>query len=184
MTRLLSPQFDAKITVQPTRKGVKEIDESHACYTFKYLKNKPVGDLCDDQFLKIVQAEAEGLLRYEMHINVKDRPHDPRIATLFDEVEPVFHRDEFSNLIQEWNNWLAHALKRVLNLILLPQMIKELERKLLDEAKESVTRACCRKLYNWLKVAPYKIDKPMDRDGAYLNSWRDVTVIGIGIQHC
>lgn len=34
----------------------QEIDEAHSCYTFKYLKDKPVNDLADDQFLKIVQV--------------------------------------------------------------------------------------------------------------------------------
>jgi len=35
---------------------VQEIDEAHNCYTFKYLKNKPVYDLSEDQFVKIVQV--------------------------------------------------------------------------------------------------------------------------------
>jgi transcription elongation factor SPT6 len=43
----------AKISARPTKKGMKEIDESHPCYTFKYLKNKPVKDLGYEQFLKL-----------------------------------------------------------------------------------------------------------------------------------
>ncbi|KFM58178.1 Transcription elongation factor SPT6, partial [Stegodyphus mimosarum] len=29
----------AKISVRPTKKGIKEIDENHPCYSMKYLKN-------------------------------------------------------------------------------------------------------------------------------------------------
>ncbi len=44
------------------------------------------------------------------------------------------------------------AIERALTMILYPQMVKELKNKLLEEAKEHVIRACCSKLYNWLKV--------------------------------
>lgn len=33
---------------------LQEIDESHACFSMKYLKNKPVRDLKDEQYLKLV----------------------------------------------------------------------------------------------------------------------------------
>ena len=32
------------------------IDEGHMCYPMKFLRNKPVKDLKDEQFLKIVQV--------------------------------------------------------------------------------------------------------------------------------
>ena len=32
------------------------IDEGHACYPMKYMRNKPVKDLKDEQYLKIVQV--------------------------------------------------------------------------------------------------------------------------------
>lgn len=48
-----------KIDVVPTKKGMKEIDENHPIYGLKYLKAKPVNDLSNDQFLKLVMAEDE-----------------------------------------------------------------------------------------------------------------------------
>jgi len=41
----------AKLTVRPTKKGKKEIDESHPCHSCKWLRNKPVGELVGAQFL-------------------------------------------------------------------------------------------------------------------------------------
>ena len=38
------------------------MDEAHYGYSFKYLKNKPVKELNGDQFLRMCQAEEEGLL--------------------------------------------------------------------------------------------------------------------------
>ena len=45
-----------KMTCAATKKGMKEIDESHPCYTVKYLKNKPIRDLSNDTFLHLQQV--------------------------------------------------------------------------------------------------------------------------------
>jgi transcription elongation factor SPT6 len=55
-------QEKAKLTVRPTKKGIKEIDENHPCFSFKYLKEKPVRDLSGEMFLKLHMAEQEKLL--------------------------------------------------------------------------------------------------------------------------
>lgn len=34
----------------------QEIDESHSCFSMKYLKNKPVRDLKDEQYLKLAMV--------------------------------------------------------------------------------------------------------------------------------
>lgn len=49
----------SKIDIVPTKKGIKEIDEYHPIYSMKYLKGKPVRDLSNEQFLKLVMAEEE-----------------------------------------------------------------------------------------------------------------------------
>jgi transcription elongation factor SPT6 len=46
----------SKVSVKPTKKGKKEIDEWHECSAFKYLKNKPVKTLRGDQFLRMTQV--------------------------------------------------------------------------------------------------------------------------------
>ena len=42
--------------------GLKEIDENHPCYSFKYLRMKECSRLRDDDYLKLAQAEQDGLL--------------------------------------------------------------------------------------------------------------------------
>ena len=43
----------AVIKVHPTKKGIKEIDENHQCYSMKYIINKPITDLKNEQYLKL-----------------------------------------------------------------------------------------------------------------------------------
>ncbi|XP_074640844.1 transcription elongation factor SPT6-like [Tubulanus polymorphus] len=166
----------AKLECHPTAKGAKEIDEAHPCYTSRYLKNKPVKDITHDQFLKLVLAEDDGLLTLTIGIDNSD---DENSQTYFDEVKPLYDRDEFSRVVQEWNSQRAQALERALKNILYPQMAKELRGKLIQEAKDYVVKSCCRKLYHWLKIAPYQPDQQLDDDEDYTENSKGVRVLGI-----
>ena len=46
------------------------IDDTHPCYAFKYLKNKPVRDLRGDDFLKIEQAESDHLIEVKISVDI------------------------------------------------------------------------------------------------------------------
>ena len=46
------------------------IDDTHPCYAFKYLKNKPVRDLRGDDFLKIEQAESDHLIEVKVSVDI------------------------------------------------------------------------------------------------------------------
>jgi transcription elongation factor SPT6 len=51
------------INVRPTiPRGLKDIDENHACYKFKYLHMKPCSKLAFDDFYKLNQAEQDALI--------------------------------------------------------------------------------------------------------------------------
>jgi len=52
----------------------------------------------------------------------------------------VYLKDEYSNLVQEWNRQRSLALERALLRILYPVMARELRTKLLEEAKLSIIR--------------------------------------------
>ncbi|PIK37488.1 putative transcription elongation factor SPT6 [Apostichopus japonicus] len=155
----------AKISVKPTKKGFKEIDENHPCYTMKYLLNKQVKDLYLDQFLKLTQAEEEGLLKMKMSLDMDIRHNDTFGShSYLEEIRQLYYRDEFSHHVQLWNNERGKALEAAFEKILYPGFAKELRAKLIEEAKVSITRNCSRQLFNWLKVAPYQADQQMDYD--------------------
>lgn len=149
----------AKISVRPTKKGMKEIDENHPCYSIKYLKNKPVKDLHGDHFLKLTMAEKSGYVIIDIAMEGANDHH-----VYLDEIKQLYERDEYSRNVQDWNELRHQALDLALKKILYPGFQKELRLRLLNESKEGVIKACCRKLYNWLKVAPYVVDPQIEEE--------------------
>ncbi|XP_029303416.1 transcription elongation factor SPT6 isoform X3 [Cottoperca gobio] len=174
-------QERAKINIKPTKKGKKEVDEAHFAYSFKYLKNKAVKELNGDQFLKMCLAEEDGLLTIDICIDLIGVKGYAGDQTYFDEIKQFYYRDEFSHQVQEWNRQRTLAIERALTQFLYPQMAKELKSKLITEAKESIVRACCRRLYNWLKVAPYRPDQQVEEDDDLMDEsqGKGIRVLGV-----
>uniref|UniRef100_A0A8C7N0I6 Transcription elongation factor SPT6 n=1 Tax=Oncorhynchus kisutch TaxID=8019 RepID=A0A8C7N0I6_ONCKI len=175
-------QERAKINIKPTKKGKKDMDEAHFGYSFKYLKNKPVKELNGDQFLKMCQAEEEGLLTIDICIDLLGVKGVAGDQTYFDEIKQFYYRDEFSHQVQEWNRQRTLAIERSLTQFLYPQMAKELKNKLIAEAKENIIKSCCRRLYNWLKVAPYRPDQQAEEEDDDLmdeSQGKGIRVLGV-----
>uniref|UniRef100_A0A8B9HYD8 SPT6 homolog, histone chaperone and transcription elongation factor n=1 Tax=Astyanax mexicanus TaxID=7994 RepID=A0A8B9HYD8_ASTMX len=174
-------QERAKINIKPTKKGKKDIDEAHYAYSFKYLKNKPVKELNGDQFLKMCMAEDEGLLSIDICIDLVGVKGYGGDQTYFDEIKQFYYRDEFSHQVQEWNKQRMLAIERALQQFLYPQMAKELKNKLVAEAKDNIVKSCCRKLYNWLKVAPYRPDQQIEEDDDLMDEsqGKGIRVLGV-----
>ncbi|KAA8586830.1 hypothetical protein FQN60_000666, partial [Etheostoma spectabile] len=158
-----------------------EVDEAHFAYSFKYLKNKPVKELNGEQFLKMCLAEDEGLLSIDICIDLIGVKGYAGDQTYFDEIKQFYYRDEFSHQVQEWNRQRTLAIERALTQFLYPQMAKELKSKLITEAKESIIRSCCRRLYNWLKVAPYRPDQQVEEDDDLMDEsqGKGIRVLGV-----
>lgn len=70
------------------------------------------------------------------------------------------------------------CVDRALRICILPDLKSELKRALLAEAKEAVLKSCCRKLYNWIKIAPYKVSFPDEEDDEWDTS-KGVRVMSI-----
>lgn len=61
-------------------------------------------------------------------------------------------KDEFMQHVQEWNNIRQLCVEMALKKMLVPELIKDLHSRLLEESKEFVLRSCARRIYNWIKV--------------------------------
>jgi len=140
----------SRINVAPTKQGLKEIDENHTLYAFKFLKDKPVRELSDDQFLRLVIGEQDKLITITFQTEIEGSSSNSPLYA--DEVKQLFQRDEFSKLVQDWNEQRNDVINVALNKIIFPTLVKELKSKLVSEARESVLRSCCQQLYDWLKV--------------------------------
>ncbi|XP_013115502.1 transcription elongation factor SPT6 [Stomoxys calcitrans] len=144
----------AKIIVRPTKQGIKEIDENHACYPMKYLKNKPIRELVGEQFLRLVMAEDDNLIT----IDIADEIEGNTSGSYIEEAKQLYQRDEFSKVVQEWNTLRGECVELALKKMVIPDLKKELKRIVLAESKEFVLKTCCKKLANWLRVAPFNPD--------------------------
>ncbi|XP_015435496.1 PREDICTED: transcription elongation factor SPT6-like [Dufourea novaeangliae] len=164
----------AKLSVKPTKKGIKEIDESHPLYVLKYIKDKPVRDLVGDQYLKLAIAEEDQLIT----ISFSDMIEGHTSNNYIDEVKQLYYRDEFSKSVQDWNSLRTGSVEIALTRIIIPQLKKELRTNILTEAKECVMKACCRKMYNWIKIAPYSCDF-LEEDDEDWNTSKGLRVMGV-----
>lgn len=150
----------AKINVKPTKKGSKEIDENHPCYSMKYLKEKPVRELVNDQYLKLHMAEEDRLIEMVFLDTIEGNSNKDYL----EEMKALYKRDEFSKNVQDWNALRAECVELAIVKMVLPEIKKELKAALILEAKDFIMKACSRKLYNWIKVAPYTPDFTEDDD--------------------
>ncbi|CAF4984242.1 unnamed protein product, partial [Rotaria magnacalcarata] len=140
------------INARPTRNGLQSITEDHACYTMKYLVEKPVHTFTKDQFLYLYQSVKDGLMKIEYVIDRKNSQ-----LTYADEIKRSYTRDEYSDNVLEWNKIRAMCIDLMLSKFLYPKFQRELEETLLDEARQYVIKQCSNCLNDWLKVAPYRL---------------------------
>ncbi len=144
----------ATVDVNPTKRGVKEIDENHDCYTMKYLKNKPIRDLKGDHWLKLMQAEEQKLLEIKLGENFYALGSS---QTFLSEAQELFKHDAFSKSVQDWNKHRGMSVEIAFKNMLYPMLRKELRLKLIREAKEGILLACKQKLRDWIKTAKYTV---------------------------
>lgn len=137
-----------RINVVPTKQGLKEIDENHALFGLKFLLDKPVRDLQDDQFLRLAVAEQDKLLTITFQTGIEGSTS----PSYSDEIKQLFAVDEFSQLVQDWNDLRNQVVDIALNKIIFPTLVKELKARLESESREFILKACGHELYNWLKV--------------------------------
>ncbi|KAH8335387.1 hypothetical protein KR074_000739, partial [Drosophila pseudoananassae] len=173
--------FDrARINIRPTKNGIVLIDESSPVYPMKYVAKKPVRDLFGDQFIKLLMAEEEKLLEitfleeFEGNANA-DGSHGDYV----EEAKTLYHLDQFSKHVLEWNALRAECVNLALKKWVIPDLIKELRATLHEEAQQFVLRCCTAKLYKWLQVAPYKPAIPPDYGYEEWSSLRGIRVLSL-----
>ncbi|CAG7720260.1 unnamed protein product [Allacma fusca] len=154
----------ATINVHPTKRGLKEIDENHPVYTMKFLRDKPVRDLMEDQFLKLTIAEEDKLIVMTVGEQIKAITSG---ASYVDEVKKLYILEEFSSHVQAWNEVRSECVEFALEKLLFPVLRKELRAKLLDESKEWILKLCSAKLFSWISVAPYKVSFSPEEDDEF-----------------
>ncbi|KAI5290265.1 Transcription elongation factor spt6, partial [Ascosphaera aggregata] len=132
-----------------TEKGVKNIDEQHPYYEFKYLRNLPLSEIArrPELFLRMLKAEEEGLVG----VNVVFEDFDAYKEKLYSDIES----DNQSELADAWNRERRDVLDMAFARLnkLLSHSVKE---NLRTECENWVAKECREALANRLDQAPYK----------------------------
>lgn len=165
----------AKISVRPTKQGIKEIDEFHSCFTIKYMKDKPVRELTGDEFLRLKIAEQDKLII----ISISERFEGNTTGSFHDEIKQLYLCDEFAQNVQNWNALRGECVELALTKMVIPDLRKELESILLAESKEFVQEAVGRKMFNWIKTAPYDVGDNFDENDYEWETSKGIRVMGL-----
>ncbi|KRZ77424.1 Transcription elongation factor SPT6 [Trichinella papuae] len=174
--KIVREQYRQRVTVsvRATMHGRSLIDEAHPLYTCKYLKNKPVRLLKNDEYLRLKEAEENFLIKMTFSIDGSESKR----STYYNELlqQQLFHKDEYTAVAEEWNNLRHEALKHCLDDVLYPVFEQEIRLQLQREAEEHVIEKCANRMQEWLRIAPYWHDPKVERKREDYNR---LTILGI-----
>ncbi|KAF8163355.1 transcription elongation factor SPT6 [Crassisporium funariophilum] len=141
---------EARVTVEPTERGITKIDENHPYFNFKYLYQKHVNEMLDSaQFLHILAAEAEHLVTVTVSI-----PADVK-STFERKLLDAFSSDNFSEAAKAWNAERSRVIREVMEQHLLPAGTKWAREYIREEVEDCLALRCSDELRSRIDVGPY-----------------------------
>ncbi|KAL7079838.1 hypothetical protein ACQ4LE_000385 [Meloidogyne hapla] len=143
------------LSVYPTKKGRNEIDESHWLHGRHYIRDKPVNELKDDEYLHYVKAKNDDLIEIDLHIET-DTSGETNCMLLSLTREPIFSREEYFYITEEWNKLRKEVLRLCVCDILIPVFQREAHERLLEEARDCVIRKASLRLNNLISTEAYR----------------------------
>ncbi|KAK6526358.1 Transcription elongation factor spt6 [Orbilia ellipsospora] len=107
--------INGQLYVKTTDKGLKKIDEQHPYYEFKYLRNQSTLALLANpaRFLKMLRAEAEGLVTLHVEMATKTR----FLRQLYDLISSENYSDQADAWNEERKDVVDIAMDKLLNLM-------------------------------------------------------------------
>ncbi|CAI0381319.1 unnamed protein product [Linum tenue] len=153
----------AVISTAPTPDGNTTIDSFHQFYGVKWLREKPISEFKDAQWLLIQKAEEEKLLQVTVKLPEK------RMELLVNECKDHYCSDGVSKSAQLWNEQRQLIVQDALFGFLLPSMEKEARSLLTSKSKRWLLWEYGQGLWNKVSVGPYQrkeSDPSSDDDAA------------------
>ncbi|CAN0929200.1 Transcription elongation factor SPT6 homolog [Linum grandiflorum] len=141
---------NAVVSTCPTSDGNSTIDYFHQFYGVKWLREKPVSEFKDAQWLLIQKAEEEKLLQVTFKLPEK------RMNELVNECKDHYLSDGVSKSAQLWNEQRQLILQDALFGFLMPSMEKEARSLLTSRAKRWLLWEYGQVLWNKISVGPYQ----------------------------
>ncbi|KAK0522786.1 Transcription elongation factor spt6 [Tilletia horrida] len=163
----------ARISVEPTEVGTTRIEERHAYYNFKYLKDKPVPAFTEQQepeklfpkegehvkeppligqvqYLLMLEAEAKHLIKIDIDLSREDTD------IFVQQLANHWTSDNLSESGTRWNELRKDIVRTAVEDILLPMARRWVKDQLADECREWLGLACEDALQKRIDQAPYQ----------------------------
>ncbi|KAF9564591.1 transcription elongation factor SPT6 [Agrocybe pediades] len=141
---------EARVTVEPTERGISKIDDNHPYFNFKYLLQKPIKEMLNTpQFLLILAAETEHLVTVKIFI-------PPDVKTEFERrLADAFSSDNFSESAKAWNAERSLVVHEVMEQHLIPAGVKWAREYIREEVEDHLAHECSEILRLRADVAPF-----------------------------
>lgn len=140
---------NSAVSIQPTARGVREIDSQHRFFYFKFLNEKPILYMKDAQFLQMLEAESLGLVKVTISLP-GEKVFLANLIRLYlceDSSSPHFHA---------WNQLRTTIVTYACERHLFPYFKNWIRDKLRTQAEEYLFRACQMEAEIKFNSAPYR----------------------------
>ncbi|MQL71470.1 hypothetical protein Taro_003793, partial [Colocasia esculenta] len=149
---------EAVVSTSPTSEGNSTIDSFHPVAGAKWLRDKPLSEFVDAQWLLIQKAEEEKLL----HVSIK--MPEKALNKLISEAKDGYLSECVSKSAQLWNEQRRLILEDSFSNIMLPSMEKEARALLTARAKNWLLMEYGKHLWSKVSVAPYQRQDTEEED--------------------
>ncbi|MEN2499161.1 MAG: Transcription elongation factor SPT6 [Marteilia pararefringens] len=129
------------VSTKPTRQGLDQIDKTHPYFQYKYLKNKPLSEFQQTEFLEIFDAEDQGFLEVIFRLEAEE-PGKSK-SSLFEQMLQFYQINQYSLISQSWDKYRQKALNIAVNHLILPRLFNDLKVKLRAKSKEYLLDMYC-----------------------------------------
>lgn len=147
---------NSAVSIQPTARGVREMDSTHRFFHFKFLNEKPILYMKDAQFLQMLEAESLGLVK----VTISLPGENVFLANL---IRLYLCEDSSSPHAHAWNQTRSTIVTYACERHLFPYFKNWIRDKLRTQAEEYLFRACQKEAENKFNSAPYR-SASMDPD--------------------
>ena len=151
----------ATISVRPTAKGKGTLLEDwNPVARYRYLTHKRVTNLCNEDYLWIMQGEKTGMLSVTWSV-VHDEQACQRLEIdgpqkFWEEIESAFVTEEQDHLSILWNEHRKQTMRYAVDKILFPLLENEVKAQLVEEAQQFVIEQCANFVRSAVSRAPFK----------------------------
>ncbi|KAG0135967.1 putative transcription elongation factor spt6 [Tuber indicum] len=137
------------IHVNVTEKGVRQIDEQHQYYEFKYLRNQTIQSIAvhPAMYLRMMKAEQEGYVNVDVNLESEDK----FTRRLYE----YMTSENVSDIAESWNKERKEVVDMAMGKFKL-MFQKAIKDELRTACEDSIAADCRRSYLKKLDQAPYK----------------------------